>query len=220
MKRRLHYSVAALVLVLVCVFVLGSNGCLGSPQEPADQLASVPDGAGEGIAVHGHWVIEVKNPDGTLVERREFENALVPGFGAPTLAKILSRTNSVGGWKITLYGVPVTQSPFLTETSTRTEGVLVESTYTRTYPYYFNNLTVSLSADTNGCVLSGTVTAAINGNIGRVKTHVIMLPSSQPPSSIYTGGVSTNDVTETTLASPISLTAGQLVTVTVTFSFS
>ncbi len=31
----------------------------------------------QGIRVHGHWVLQVKNPDGTLGERREFENSLV-----------------------------------------------------------------------------------------------------------------------------------------------
>jgi hypothetical protein len=34
-------------------------------------------GDSEGIRIHGHWVLEVKNPDGKLVERREFSNALV-----------------------------------------------------------------------------------------------------------------------------------------------
>jgi hypothetical protein len=30
----------------------------------------------EGIKVHGHWVIDVKNPDGTLAQHRVFENSL------------------------------------------------------------------------------------------------------------------------------------------------
>lgn len=32
---------------------------------------------GEGIRVHGHWVLQVKNADGTFGERREFDNSLV-----------------------------------------------------------------------------------------------------------------------------------------------
>jgi len=36
-----------------------------------------PDKPGhQGIKVHGHWVLQVKNADGTLGERREFENSL------------------------------------------------------------------------------------------------------------------------------------------------
>jgi hypothetical protein len=36
---------------------------------------------GEGIKVHGHWVIDVRNPDGTLAQHKDFQNSLVK-FGA------------------------------------------------------------------------------------------------------------------------------------------
>ncbi|MDP3716353.1 MAG: hypothetical protein Q8T13_01135 [Acidobacteriota bacterium] len=39
----------------------------------AAQPASAQD---EGIKVHGNWVIEVRNPDGTLASQTEFKNAL------------------------------------------------------------------------------------------------------------------------------------------------
>jgi hypothetical protein len=42
----------------------------------APQRESAPKGQSEGIKVHGHWTIEVRNPDGKLVTRREFENAV------------------------------------------------------------------------------------------------------------------------------------------------
>jgi len=35
-----------------------------------------PKGQHEGITVHGHWIIEVKNPNGSVAERLEFENSL------------------------------------------------------------------------------------------------------------------------------------------------
>jgi hypothetical protein len=51
----------------------------------------------EGIKIHGHWVLQMKNPDGTLGERREFNNSLIttntPGSsssGSAVLAAILS----------------------------------------------------------------------------------------------------------------------------------
>ena len=34
-------------------------------------------GTQEGIKVHGHWTIEVRNPDGKVVTHTEFENVLV-----------------------------------------------------------------------------------------------------------------------------------------------
>lgn len=40
------------------------------------------DGQHEGIKVHGHWTIEVRNPDGSMTRHLEFENALDPGFTA------------------------------------------------------------------------------------------------------------------------------------------
>ena len=36
----------------------------------------------QGIKMHGHWVLQLKNADGTLGERREFENSLVTTNGA------------------------------------------------------------------------------------------------------------------------------------------
>ena len=42
------------------------------PAEPAPEEG---DGSNEGIQVHGHWTIEVTNPDGSLASRTEFERA-------------------------------------------------------------------------------------------------------------------------------------------------
>ena len=52
-------------------------------------LADSPDGSEE-AQVHGHWVIQVRNADGTLVSHREFDNPLAPG-GQGSLAKVLSK---------------------------------------------------------------------------------------------------------------------------------
>jgi hypothetical protein len=35
--------------------------------------------SGGGIKIHGHWLLQVKNPDGKVVDRREFNNSLVTG---------------------------------------------------------------------------------------------------------------------------------------------
>jgi len=40
-------------------------------------------GQHEGVTVHGHWIIEVKKPNGELVKHVEFENSLDPGFNLP-----------------------------------------------------------------------------------------------------------------------------------------
>jgi hypothetical protein len=66
----------------------------------AEEESAAPNSANQqGIKVHGHWVLQVKNADGTLGERREFDNSLV-GFGTNTsgdqvLAAMLSGTATV-----------------------------------------------------------------------------------------------------------------------------
>jgi hypothetical protein len=65
--------------------------------------ASQAKGAHEGIAVHGHWTIEVKNPDGAVTARREFDNAIQPS-GMSYLASLLAGQNGAGGLSIMLNG--------------------------------------------------------------------------------------------------------------------
>jgi hypothetical protein len=46
-------------------------------QSSANPQTSVrANGSHQGVAVHGHWVIDVKNPDGSLAHHYDFENAL------------------------------------------------------------------------------------------------------------------------------------------------
>ena len=40
------------------------------------------------IKIHGHWVIDVRNPDGTPAARREFDNAVTTA-GGPRSANLL-----------------------------------------------------------------------------------------------------------------------------------
>jgi hypothetical protein len=79
----------------------------------------VPKGQPEGITVHGHWTIDVRNPDGSTVRHVEFENSLDPGFSVPAATAtfpvpggvqlLLSMLNgtaspSLGNWGIMLVG--------------------------------------------------------------------------------------------------------------------
>jgi len=76
-----------------------------SQQEPSGQTMGEQktsrDGAREGIKIHGHWTIEVRNPDRSLVRHVEFQNSLLPS-GGPVLPAILSRGAVAGGWTINL----------------------------------------------------------------------------------------------------------------------
>jgi hypothetical protein len=82
----------------------------------SSQAESPAKGAHEGIKVHGHWTIEVRNPDGSVDKHLEFENGLClstggGGFiagnsgisgGDLAIATILTNTLVPGGWEIFL----------------------------------------------------------------------------------------------------------------------
>jgi hypothetical protein len=57
---------------------------------------------GDGITVHGHWTIDIHNPDGALASHHEFENALVPVSGATSLSGLLARSFAPTGWQLEL----------------------------------------------------------------------------------------------------------------------
>jgi len=68
----------------------GQTAAAGAPAAKGNQ---------EGIQIHGHWTIEVKDPDGKLVTHREFENSLAPsGSGASLLAAFLGGVAAPGSW--------------------------------------------------------------------------------------------------------------------------
>jgi hypothetical protein len=69
------------------------------PAAPAGQ--STPKVRHEGITVHGHWTIEVREPDGAVVTHREFENSLLDPF---VLGNLLGHALTPGGFSIALLG--------------------------------------------------------------------------------------------------------------------
>ena len=130
MRTNGHHEVIAriagqgLVLAASLAMVLSSSGAgraqtsAASPTAPAATPAKTtppaqvaqpaaaaaerkPRGNHEGIQVHGHWVIEVKNPDGTVTARREFENSIQP-YGMVFLASVMAGNNSSGGLSVLL----------------------------------------------------------------------------------------------------------------------
>ena len=53
----------------------------------AEEESAAPNSLNnQGIKVHGHWVLQVKNTDGTLGERREFDNSLVTSTATSNLS--------------------------------------------------------------------------------------------------------------------------------------
>jgi hypothetical protein len=176
------------------------------------------DGSHEGIVVHGHWTVEVRNPDGTVATHREFENAFFPG---PGLASILARQGAAGFWTIFLY-------PGTVCGNTNNAGCSIAEP-TNTLNLY-NSFNLSVTVSGNSLVLSGTVLASGGGSIVTVQTDSQACPATVAPSSpcqnwpngpnfgFGTGG---GFIFTSTDPSPaISVSAGQTVAVTVNISFS
>ncbi len=189
-----------------------------APAAPSSGEAA-PSGPGvEGIKVSGHWTIEVRELDGRVVSRQEFENALQPA-GSEDLARFLGRNATPGLFRVYLdstsgnrpcsYGA--SDANCLIAESADTANLTAE-------PYLVKNLQVTLTSDFK-VRLSGTVTAQRNGNISNVGTYVLRCASSNAPSSPCTNG-SWDPLTHKVLTTPVSVLLNQQVAVTVDISFN
>src|SRR5262245_30060795 len=196
-------SVRARAWAMAALMVLGLAGWAG---------AAEPGGGGgqaEGIKVHGHWTIEVKNQDGTLASRHEVENELYTGN--ILLAGQLGRLYSNPTWRIRMIdqvgrtewgpcgGAGHEQPCLIGEPSD--QGA------------QSNNLSVLVPLSGGvaaGTVeLSGSITATDTKPINVVESHFIV--ASLPYPLVFT---------KKYLAQLIPVQAGQVIQVKVVFSFS
>jgi hypothetical protein len=188
-------------------------------------------GLDSGIKVHGHWTIEVRNSDGTLVTRREFENALA--FDGPlNLATALGRTATVGLWRLEIDFANYPSGPCVFNGSPI--YCLIHESGDTNVPgsgsndFYTLNVTAPFRPDPNAgtVTLVGTFTVQNPGPIAAVGTALGGCAPTVPLSSCTLGPafnsynvLGFSAFSSATIA-PISVIAGQLVSVTVVFSFS
>ena len=76
---------------LVCMRASWENGVSRAGRPGARNGSREEGGPREGIKVHGHWTIVVKNPDGTVAQRREFDNDLAGDSARTGLIRLLLR---------------------------------------------------------------------------------------------------------------------------------
>lgn len=199
--------------------------------------ASIPGKPGnEGVKVHGHWKIDVRNPDGTLARRVEFENSLLGnGQGDMMLATFLGGFAVPGDWAILVQNPAICGATEFCQISTSATGRISCGTgnsyvcaygLTRTY--------VATNAGAPAAIqLAGALTAAEAGNITAVETTLYYCAQSSAftattslspsqcaansPTAPYGTG---NGLTFTTLPTAVPVVAGQIVQIVVTISFS
>ena len=171
----------------------------------------------EGIKVRGQWIIDVRNPDGTLVKRHEFENALVSN-GNTSLSNYLGRAMTPGRWSILVFDGLCAQ-----DSGASTVCILTEpgSTYGGS-PYNEPNLSPNLvlTQSAAGLTLRGSFTAVTSGSARSVATGMGTCPQAIAPQNCtaFDPGES-GAFSSRTLPSPIAVQAGQIVQIAVTFSF-
>jgi len=226
----LGVTLAFFLMLAVGLLLTGSEAVAEAGTEAATAGEAVPGQAGdqiEGIKVHGHWTIEVRDPDGSLVDRQEFDNALDANTGNLALTNILGRNTTVGHWQVW------TRSSTASEVCEQPAGTpslqcnIVESgdPTASGQNSYFETLVMSLPAGPPYSLnLSGYLTAQRDGSIERVNTVVYHCVSSTSPDACPGSTVPTLEgsmwVTETVLPSPVAVLTGQQVLVTVAISFS
>lgn len=191
-RKRKPLAVAALALGLVLI---------GQPTARAGTATPPPGGPSEGIKVHGDWTIEIRDPDGSLVSRHAFENALVPGGGDTMLARLLGRTLPGFLWRVAIGDLSGPGSPCPPGPATPPDG----------FPCLATEPDVTVTATPEGTLrLSGSVTARRAASIALVATELAD-PNTQSLLLRFT---------RKQLSSPIPVTEGQIIGFTVVFSFS
>jgi hypothetical protein len=214
-NRSFHPRLALLLVPAVLAATLAAAAQEGKPDAPG--------GPHEGIKVHGHWTIEVLNPDGRLVTHREFENALA--LGPMTIAPMLGRAETVGLWSVQVAGDivnglgpcldPVPNSCFLSESNDPITG-----------PNVFHNLTISApfrpDANAGKLTLSGSFTVQNAAQIFYVSTAVNDCAPTVAPASCLNDDYHFNfdPLFSSAGLGPISVAVGQTVLVSVVYSFS
>src|SRR5262249_41441373 len=142
-------------------------------QKAVSSAAREHGGPQEGIKVHGHWVIEIRNQDGTVVTHREFENALATQ-GHENLAALLAHAAAGGHWLVTLQGA--SGACPAKSVSPRTDCLIAESNSLAPFDTpgrgISTNLTVALEGQnlSRVVVLNGSVAALAAGDINSVDT--------------------------------------------------
>jgi hypothetical protein len=190
----------------------------------ATPLAQQP----ETISIRGHWVLQVRDREGAVVTRREFDNDLNP-FAALIFQAVFGRQGTLGRYGVSLRtagndpagGQPYV-NPFGAVPGVDIFGSVTAATHTIDEP----TATVTVEDVSNELPFSGVrvavagATATVAGFITGVGTRVTVCADTTTPAVCKTGQniQSTLPFTYTNVA-PLRLEQGQMLDVTVVISF-
>jgi hypothetical protein len=207
------------VITMASVLALAAGTAVGASAQEAS-------GPREGIKVHGHWIIEVKNPDGTRAQYREFDNHLVTGGGTP-LSRILGLQTVPSAWYVWVGNAAANDVCQRGPGIPASCGITTPVGALGTSPSeFFPNLQVTSppsGPNAGKLVLSGSATSSSTApsSINYVLTQLRMCPTTLLPGTNCLGsGATQGDVTQTAVSPAIPIQPGQVIQVTVIISFS
>jgi len=197
-------------------------------QTSAEEQAAKPkdDASHQGIVVHGHWIIDVRNPDGTLATHRDFENSLV---GANDLLGFLYGSEVMSDFAVYLTG---STPPCVVASGYDCDIVhnlsVLPASARCGYDYCVTGLTITPTFGTNpALVLAGNMTATQAGSITTVGTFIGICgtPSSTLTTTSASSCAAGNNaygygaLTQTSITA-VPVVSGQIIQVSVTITFS
>lgn len=179
----------------------GHAAALSAEKRTEEELPS--KGLNTGVEVHGHWVIEVKNPDGRRVSHTEFENSYE---GNTDLIDLLARQFVFGEWGVILGGP---STPCAAQITGPFGNAALGKIFISTTPPYCvisesgpmitqncavsssqtdcsQNLQVGISTSTTSFTLGGSVISSQNGTVSQVESIVTSCPPSTAPAACAT----------------------------------
>ncbi|MFT7581467.1 MAG: hypothetical protein ACI9MR_003143 [Myxococcota bacterium] len=164
------------------------------------------------IGVHGQWAIVVREPDGSVVSKTDFNNAFVDS--ANFLARLLGkqiRLEDFTTWRITLDDA--SNPPCGNSSGSAFFCLVAEPAFSAIGAHVFKNLEVVVPADVDRqLVLSGSAVST-GGVISEVTTGLSAVTFDN------SGGAGSTIFTQHTLAVPIQVEDGQQVQVSVKLCF-
>jgi len=177
-----------------------------------------------GVGVHGHWIITVRENDGTLVRRFEFDNALVNDGGA-WLAEHLSKTGPLPFfWRVVLISnsAPVCTSAVTSDLfGSGTVCAFGESSLSHTGTSTLHSTDITLTAEPGGVMrLAGQLTMEADGSINEVGTWIAELDTGDPCVQSQTCPIREFTRADAPNGGNVPVSAGQLVDVQVDIAFT
>jgi len=211
-------------------------------QAEEEEGAPAPKKPGqEGIKVHGHWVMDLKDKDGKVIEHRDFQNSLDRNNGTNLLIQLLTGVVVGGNMEIdaiktgttgTFGGGGVDYSMFPAGTNVSSATCTTGTSGFSNSRYCFNNMTTTIQHDpvdsAGSMILHGQFTAAADVVIDTVQTRnggCFVTSGDFGPAQCAAGTnlpqyAQSIFVFTGTGITPLTVLSGQTLAITVTISFS